>query len=162
MVTARQIWKSLDRQRREELALALWEDPRLDRLERAAALAPWLQVRGMRATYLAKLPRQRRASLMAEGGLPEETASQVLMSFHLTHRRDLLGRFLDLLGIAHDQGVITDAEDVEPPDAEKIKPAIAELKKEFPAADVELYLKTLVSSDPLTWEAVIGEIEAAD
>jgi len=160
VVTARQIWKSLDRERRGELALALWEDPRLDRLERNAALAPWLTARGLRASYLAKLPLQRRAALMAEGGLPEETASQVLMSFHLTHRRDLLGRFLDLLGIAHDQGVIADADEAEPPDGEKVKQAVAALRGEFPEADVDLYLRTLLSSDPVVWEAVAGEVEA--
>ncbi|MDQ7007698.1 MAG: hypothetical protein Q9Q40_10725 [Acidobacteriota bacterium] len=159
-MTARQIWKSLDRGRREELALALWEDPRLDRLERSAALAPWLTARGLRASYLAKLPRQRRAALLAEGGLPEETASQILMSFHLTHRRDMLGRFLDLLGIAHDQGVISDADEVEPPSREKVKQAVAALRKEFPGADVDLYLRTLLSSDPLAWEAVADEVEA--
>ncbi len=149
-LTARSIWNSLPRDRRARLALSLWEDERLSREERLSVLAPWLAVRGMRPAFLERLPRERRAEQMALGGLPEETASQVLTSWHLVHQRPMLARFLDLLGISHEDGLIQ--EDVEePPSAETLAEAVAKLREEFPAEDVDLYLKTLYSSDAVTW-----------
>ncbi len=160
-LTARSIWNSLPRERRARLALALWEDERLSRAERLAALAPWLAARGMRPAFLERLSRERRAELMAQGGLPEETASQVLTSWHLVHRRPLLSRFLDLLGIPHEEGVIT--EDVpEPPGKERLAEAVAKLREEFPPEDVDLYLRTLCSSDAVTWAELAPLVGAGE
>ena len=158
--TARHLWRTLDRGKREEIALSLWEDERLSRAERAAALAPWLTARGMREAFLNKLPRTRRAGLLAEGGVPEETASQLLTSYHLTRKRPLLARFLDLLEIKHEEGIIAEEEELQPPEKEKVSQAASRLEEEFPGDDVALYLRTLVVADPVTWEAV-GEVVGA-
>ena len=64
----------------------------------------------------------------------------------------MMGAFLDALGIAHENGLIQD--DGAKPDADKIAPAVAVLKEKFPAADVSLYLKTLVCQDPETWSGL--------
>lgn len=149
--TAKQIWASLPRERREAAALALWADEHLQRGGRTAALAPWLAARGMRVEFFEKLPRARRAALLASGGVPEDTASQALMSFHLQERRPLLARFLDELGIPHDKGLIREGEHPAPPDAPRIEAAVAVLRREFAAEDVELYVRTLLATDPDTW-----------
>jgi hypothetical protein len=152
--TAKQVWNSLPRERREVAALALWEDEALSRAARLSALAPWLSAHGMRIGFLEQMPRARRAHLLAEGGAPEETASQALMSYHLQHQRVLLSRFLDELGIPHENGLIKPDAAPESPEAEKVGQAVAKLRAEFPAEDVELYLRALTATDPDTWRAV--------
>ncbi len=149
--TAKQIWAAMAREQREAAAAALWEDTNLDRAGRLAALAPWLVARGMRPEFFDKLPRTRRAALMASGGLPEETASQALMSLHLRKRRPLLARFLDELGIPHEDGLIKEGEHPAPPSPEALEKAVAAIRAEFPAGDVDVYLRTLLATDPETW-----------
>lgn len=156
--TARAIWNDLPRETREQAAVALWTDGQIDRADRARALVPWLTARGLRLQYLEKLPRTRRASLMAEGGVPEETAQQLLISFHLVHRRELLGAFLDALGVAHDRGLIEGDIDLEPPDAEAVERAVRAVEGGFEPAQVELYLRTLAATDPVTWAAVAERV----
>ncbi len=153
--TAKQIWASLPRDRRQAAALSMWEDEHLARTARNAALVPWLAARGMRPQFFEQLARTRRAQLMADGGMPEETASQALMSYHLAHQRAILGRFLDGLGIAHDNGLIKEDAQPDPPAAEAVAAALATLRAEFPADDVDLYLRTLVATDPDTWAALV-------
>lgn len=149
--TARQIWNSLDRGQREDVALAYWEDTRLGSVERRMAIDPWLKARGLRPAYLEKRSRTQRAALMAQGGLPEESAMQLLMSYHLVRRSDLLGRFLDELGIAHENGLIAEESEPDPPDAGKLEQAVKALREEFEPESVDLYMKTLTASDELTW-----------
>ncbi|MCU0223728.1 MAG: hypothetical protein MUF27_06600 [Acidobacteria bacterium] len=154
--TARQIWKTLPKERRAEAALALWEGENVSREDRLVALAPWLTARGFRGSYLEQLPRPRRAALIAEGGLPEETAMQVLSAFHLAHRRPLLSRFLDLLEVPHDNGLFREGEGLDPEKltAERLAAAAAALRAEFPPDDVDLYLRTLTAQDPVSWAAL--------
>lgn len=149
--TARQIWNGLDREKREELALAFWEDERLGASERRVTLDPWLRARGMRPAYLDKRSRTQRAALMAQGGLPEDTALQVLMSYHLVRRSELLSKFLDELGVEHEDGLISDDAALEEPDEETLRAAVEALREDFDEADVELYLKTLTASDAVSW-----------
>jgi hypothetical protein len=154
--TARQIWKTMPKERRAEAALALWESEIVSREDRLAALAPWLTARGFRASYLDQLPRPRRAALIAEGGLPEETAMQVLSAFHLAHRRPLLARFLDLLEIPHDDGLFKEGEGLDPEKltSETLTAAVATVKSEFPPEDVDLYVRTLTAQDPESWRGL--------
>jgi hypothetical protein len=154
--TARQIWKTLPKERRAEAALALWENEHVSREDRLAALAPWLMARGFRASYVEQLPRPRRAALIAEGGLPEETAMQVLSAFHLAHRRPLLARFLDLLEIPHDNGLFKEGEglDLDKLTPEKLKAAVDAVRSEFPPDDVDLYVRTLTAQDPDSWKGL--------
>ena len=68
----------------------------------------------------------------------------------------MMAAFLDALGIAHDNGLITE-ETVAKPDRERMKTAVAALAASYPAEDVGLYFATLVSQDPDVW----GELAAA-
>lgn len=149
---ARQIWAALPRDRRQAAAMSLWEDEHLARPNRAVAIAPWLAARGVRAAFFDQLPRARRAAMMAEGGMPDETASQALLSFHLCHRRPLLAMFLDELGIEHDQGLIKEGAHPAPPAKEAVAAAVEKIRTAFDAEDVTLYLRTLTATDPETWE----------
>ena len=66
----------------------------------------------------------------------------------------MMSAFLDRVGIAHEEGLITE-ENVAKPDAEKLKAAAEEMVTQFPPGDVALYLSTLVSQDPETWGDLI-------
>ncbi|UCF69112.1 MAG: hypothetical protein JSV80_07465 [Acidobacteriota bacterium] len=156
--TAQHIWNVMPREQREQAAAALWTDEHMSREQRLAAIAPWLSSRGMRIAFLEKLPRTRRAALIAQAGVPEDTAMQALMSFHLVHRRELLAAFLDALEIEHEDGLIKDASEIEPPDDKKVGAAIKKLRKSFPEDQVDLYLETLTAADPETWSAVARAI----
>ena len=69
-----------------------------------------------------------------------------------------MGAFLDALGIAHEDGVIT-SDDVPPPDGDQLEAAVAAVKSSYDPTDVDLYLKTLAALDEGTWanlEKVLG------
>lgn len=155
--TARQVWKAMSREQRLQAAEALFADERLDKPSRLQALAPWMVAQGLRLQFLDSLPRARRASLLASSGLPEETAAQVLLSFHLVARRPLLARFLDLLGVKHKDGLVEEDQDMRP-DPAKLPEAILVMRREFPPEDVDVYFRTLVAADPEGWEALAEEI----
>jgi hypothetical protein len=81
--------------------------------------------------------------------LPETLAARALVVYHLAEQREMMGTFLDALGLKHDNGLIED--DDAKPDPEKVGPAVAAIAEKYPAEDVSLYLTTLVCQDPDTW-----------
>ena len=87
-------------------------------------------------------------------------AARALVVYHLAEQRPMMGAFLDALGIAHENGVIQ--EDDVKPDAEKIGPASDQIAKDFPAADVSLYLNTLLCQDPGTWGGLQDVVQRLD
>jgi len=62
----------------------------------------------------------------------------------------MMGAFLDALGITHEEGIIA-ADEVKPPSPDALGKAAKALAASYPAADVSLYLSTLVWQDPGTW-----------
>ena len=97
-----------------------------------------------KARYLAGVPT-----------LPDEVAARVLVLYHLAEQRPMMGAFLDALGIPHDHGLIQDGHDVRP-DPARLGPAVTELNRTYPPADVSLYLDTLLCHDPQSWGALHG------
>ena len=96
------------------------------------------------------LDEERKARHLATlANLPDALAARALIVYHLAEQRPMMGAFLDALGIAHENGVIQ--EDDVKPDAAKLAPAAAAIAQQFPAADVSLYLNTLLCQDPETW-----------
>lgn len=153
------LWKQLPQERRLEAARAFWEDEQSveQHPEAVVAIAQQLKFRPKSA---AALPVDKRAKYLA--GLPSLSdllASRLLVSYHLTQQRPMMGRFLDLLGIAHDNGLITE-EDVKRPDTAKMVAAAQTLRAEFPADDVDLYFATLAGQDPDTWSELADQISA--
>jgi hypothetical protein len=100
-----------------------------------------------RAKYLATLPT-----------MTDTIAARALVNYHLERQRPMMGAFLDLLGIEHDNGLIND-ENVAKPDKAKVKNAATELATKYPPEDVSLYFATLVSQDPEAWEALVDVVE---
>jgi hypothetical protein len=152
------VWKDLPPDRRLAAADAFWRDDRTadvaaQHYEAIFAIAKRLN---FRAKTVQTLPLERRARQLAQlGDVSDTVASRALIAYHLAAQRPMMSAFLDALGIAHDQGLIT-AETVPPPDAARLAPAVAALRQAFPSVDVDLYLRTLVAMDADTWGQLEG------
>jgi hypothetical protein len=153
------IWRRMPAERRLEAAELFWSDEESDeqQLEAISAIASHMK---FRAKSVFGLPAARKAKYLA--GLPtisDAVAARALVHYHLARQRPMMGAFLDRLGIAHEDGLIT-AETLAKPDRERLKEAVAELGASHPAEDVALYLSTLVSQDPDTWGDLAVAAEA--
>jgi hypothetical protein len=148
------IWKKMPADRRLAAAELFWADEESteQQVEAVAAIAAHMKFRtksvlslapDRKARYLANLPT-----------ISDTVAARALVSYHLEHQRPMMSAFLDQLGITHEDGLIAD-ENVTRPDAEKAKAAAADLAGTYPPEDVMLYLRTLVSQDPETWDPLI-------
>jgi hypothetical protein len=137
---------------RHEAALAFWQDEAAidDQVQAALVIA---QQKKFRPKTVIGLDLDRKARHLASlHNLPDPLAARTLVVYHLASKRPMMSAFLDLLGIAHDNGVIED--DEVKPDPAKVGEAVAALERQFPSDDVSLYLRTLVSQDPDTWGAL--------
>ena len=81
--------------------------------------------------------------------LPEGLAARALVVYHLAEHREMMGTFLDALGLKHENGLIED--DDAKPDPGKVEAAVAAIAEKYSAEDVSLYLTTLLCQDPETW-----------
>jgi hypothetical protein len=148
-----QLWKQLSPERKLQAAEAFWHDENAS-VEQAEALATIAQRIKFRIKSVISMPVEKKArQLLALPAVSEMLAARLLVAYHLTHQRPMMKAFLDALGIAHEDGLIMD-EEMQPPDAEKLKAAAQTLAAAFPAADVTLYLSTLTWQDPETWGAL--------
>ena len=144
------LWKRMSAERRTEAAELFWTDEQSSeqQVEAVAAIASHMK---FRAKSVFGLPAAKRAKYLA--GLPtvsDAVAARALVNYHLERQRPMMGAFLDALGIAHDNGLISE-ETVARPDRERLKTAVAALAASYPTEDVSLYFATLVSQDPDTW-----------
>lgn len=153
-VTPSRLWKRMSAEQRLRAADALWRDDEA-RGDQAQAVRLIAQHMKFRPKTVARLDADRKARYLA--GLPnpsEELAARLLVLYHLTDQRAMMGAFLDAAGVAHDNGLVQ--EDAAAPDPAKIPAAVAAIAKQYPAEDVALYLNTLLWQDPAVWGALAG------
>ncbi len=144
------LWKSLASEQRISAAIAFWVDPQA-RLEQAEAVGLIAQRIKFRPKSVLALPPEKKARHLI--GLPQISdlmAARLLVAYHLAHQRPMMGRFLDELGIAHEEGLITE-EEPKAPEPERLEQAARALAAEFPKDDVARYFWTLLWQDPETW-----------
>ena len=145
-----QLWKQLDPDRKAQAVEAFWRDENAA-AEQAEAVASIAQRLKFRPKSAMALPLEKKARyLLSMPAVSELVAARLLVVYHLEHQRPMMAIFLDALGIKHENGLIED-ENMEPPDAERLKSAAATLAQSYPAEDVALYLSTLLWQDPDTW-----------
>ena len=144
-------------------AEAFWRDSespdiRAQHVEAAASLARRLK---FRPQSIQRLPIERRARQLAQlSDVSESVATRALIAYHFSTQRPLMGAFLDALGIAHEEGLIT-ADEVPPPEADAINAAVTRVKATFPPEDVILYLRTLAALDGDTWAQIDTALAAS-
>lgn len=139
-------------------ARAFWsdEDAVDDQVQAALLIA---QQKKFRPKTVIALDLERKARHLATlASLPDTLAARALIVYHLAEQRPMMGAFLDALGIKHENGLIE--EEAVKPDAGKLAPAAQTLAAEFPAADVQLYLNTLLCQDPETWSGLKEMVKA--
>jgi hypothetical protein len=148
------LWRRMPVERRIDAADLFWNDEHSSdqQLEAVASIASHMKFRPKSVLGLA--PEKRAKYLATLPTMSDAIAARALVNYHLERQRPMMGAFLDLLGIAHENGLIND-ENVAKPDAAKVKAAATELATKFPADDVSLYFATLVSQDPETWDALV-------
>ena len=148
-LTPSRLWKQMNGAQRLASARAFWaNDEAIDDQIQAALLIA--QQKKFRSKTVIGLDLDRKSKHLASlASLPDSIAGRVLVLYHLSDQRALMGRFLDALGIEHENGLIN--EDDLKPDRAKLAPAAAALSHEFPPDDVRLYLTTLLCQDPETW-----------
>jgi hypothetical protein len=152
------LWRDLPMEKRVEVADAFWRDDResdeLDaqRVEAIIAIARRLN---FRPKSVQALPIERRAKQLAhQPDVTDTIAARALIAYHMVAKRPMMAAFLDAVGIAHEDGIIS-AEEVPAPDPAKLKAGVKALQDGFPPDEVKLYLQTLTALDPQTW----GELE---
>jgi hypothetical protein len=152
------LWKDLTPDKRLAVADAFWRDEQsqdihAQRFEAIVAIARRLN---FRAKSVQSLPVEKRARYLAQmSDVSDAIASRALIAYHFAAQRPLMSAFLDAVGIPHENGLIT-AEQVEPPDRSRVAAAIEQVRKTTPAADLEVYLRTLAAIDGETWKEVDG------
>ncbi len=153
-----QLWKQLPADRKLVAAEAFWRDEQAA-AEQTEVVATIAQRIKFRTKSVIALPVEKKARQLASlPAVSETVAARLLVAYHVAHQRPMMGRFLDGLGIAHEDGMISDEadEDVTPPTPERLAAAATKLARSFPAEDVSLYLSTLIWQDPETWGSLAG------
>ena len=148
-LTPARLWRRMTPDQRIRAARAFWAEETAtdDQIQAALLIA---QIKKFRPKFVLGLDDERRAKHLASlASMPEALAARALIVYHLAEQREMMGVFLDALGLKHDNGLIE--EDEAKPDPEKMDAAVAAITAKFPAEDVSLYLATLVCQDPDTW-----------
>lgn len=156
--TPGRLWKRIPLDRRTEAATAFWKDEEgvEQQAEALLAIASHFHFR-LKTTRT--LPLERKVRYLASlPGLSDGVAGRVLVAYHLEHRRPMLSAFLDTLGIAHDNGVLS-GDELTAPEPVKLAEAAARLRAEFPKEDVDLYFQTLLVQDSDTWGGLAPLLE---
>jgi hypothetical protein len=148
-----QLWKQMSESQKLRAAEAFWREP--DGIEQQVeAMALLAQKLKARPRYIQGLPIDKRARHLAHyPGMPDLLAARMLVSYHLAHQRPMMSAFLDAIGIAHDNGLISD-DPKSPITAEQVAAGRAALQGVYPDEDVQLYFSTLLAQDPETWAAL--------
>ena len=144
------LWKKMSAERRMEAAELFWADEQSteQQIEAVGALATHMK---FRAKSVVNLPIDKKAKYLATlPAVSDTVAARALVNYHLERQRPMMGAFLDSLGIAHENGLISE-DNVTKPAAETLVAAAAGLSSAYPEEDVTLYFSTLVSQDPDTW-----------
>jgi hypothetical protein len=154
------MWRLMPPDLRVSAATAFWADEQaqLEQAEAAALIARQIK---FRPKSVFSLPIDRKARHLAGiVQISDLLAARLVISYHLEHKRPMMGAFLDALGIAHEDGLIKD-ETPKTPDADTLDKAVTTLAAAYPKADVARYFWALLWQDADTWGGLKGRPELA-
>src|SRR4249919_122671 len=112
-LTPSRLWKRMTSEQRLQAAQAFWADEQVtdDKIQAVMLIS---QQKKFRPKTVISLDDERKARHFASlASLPEAMAARALVVYHLSQQREMMGTFLDALGIAHENGLIQD-DDVKP------------------------------------------------
>jgi len=152
------IWRTLDPERKRMAAAAFWKSEAVKPPEIEMAVTSLATALRFRPQSIRTAPLARRAAWLAgHHAIPEPLAAALLYAYHLAHKVEMMARFLDAIGVAHEKGKIQ--EEVKAPARPAIEEGIEILLKEFDRRDVVIYLETLVGQDEETWGEVAAVVQ---
>lgn len=157
-LTPGRLWAVLEPEARAAAARALYRRDPAGRREADFAIATTMRFRD---AAVRQLPVERRARYVA--GMPslsDSLVSSLLLAFHLEERKDVLGAFLDALEIPHEDGLIEEGREIEPPAAGALAAGAEALYASFPEDAVDTYLASLLALDPDTWGGLAPTLDA--
>src|SRR6476661_5949811 len=129
------LWKKMSADRRMAAAELFWADEQSteQQVEAVGALAAHMK---FRAKSVIGLPIEKKAKYLSTlPAISDAVAARALVNYHLERQRPMMGAFLDSLGIAHEDGLISE-ENVTKPEPEKLRAAAEELAAKYPQPDV--------------------------
>lgn len=148
------LWKGMTDAQRVEAARAFWNDSE-SLIEQAEVLALIARRLNFRLKTVQALSLDRKVKhLMATGNVSDAVAGRLLVTYHLANERPMMAAFLDELTIAHEDGLIADAE-LPRPEQTVLAAAAAKLRATYPREKTDLYFSTLVLQDPETWSGLV-------
>ena len=154
------MWRLMPTDLRVSAASAFWADGQaaLEQAEAAAQIARQIKFRPKSVFSLSVDRKARHLASITQ--ISDLLAARLVISYHLKHKRPMMGAFLDALGIAHDDGLIKD-DTPKAPDAATLDAAVTALATAYPKADVARYFWALLWQDPDTWGGLKGRPELA-
>ncbi len=155
---AYQIFAEMKPERAVELAAVLSKEaPALWTQALAAASAAMKA----RPVYLMRQPAEKRAEAVRRALArvrANAVAEEVLASYFLDCRRELLVEWLDAAGVAHEEGVLADEEPASP-EPEKLRTAVAGFLEGEGRPDRELLLRAFAAQSAIEWPALEALLE---
>ncbi|HKK50978.1 MAG TPA: hypothetical protein VKA74_05300 [Myxococcota bacterium] len=115
-----------------------------------------------RPKYLLKQPVAKRIASVRRALARVQSAAlaeEILAVYFLKCRADLLTEWLDSLGLAHEEGVLTD-EEIVPPEKSELERKVAEFRAASEDEDRELLLRTFSAQAAIDWpvlDELVGE-----
>jgi hypothetical protein len=154
------VWRQMPMELRTSAAKAFWGDEQaaLEQAEAVALIARQIKFRPKSVITLTHDKKARHLAGLAQ--VSDLLAARLIISYHLEHQRPMMAAFLDLLGIAHEDGLIKD-ETPKAPEAATLDKAVTELSAKYPKTDVARYFWALLWQDPETWGGLKGRPELA-
>jgi hypothetical protein len=144
MWDAKRILKELaDDARRKEIFTAFWKSA--DDQTKALAIVSLSRALHFRDETIRKMPLEKKAELLASrAGAREfqEMMEAALMHYHTHEATEMMGAFLDLWTIPHQNGSI-ETDDYKPPVEGQVRDAVRQLEGYYDRKDIALYLASV-------------------
>ena len=124
--------KGMPAEKRLDAIELFWADEQStdQQIEAVAGIAAHMK---FRTKSVVSLPVDRKSKyLLALPNLPDTVAARALVAYHLARQREMMAAFLDALGVAHEDGLISD-EDLPKPDSAKLSEAATAVAEKYPA-----------------------------
>ncbi|MGQ0735322.1 MAG: hypothetical protein ACT4QD_16930 [Acidobacteriota bacterium] len=154
------LWRGMPAEARVAAATAFWSDEQAA-LEQAEAITTIARQIKFRPKSVIALSVEKKARhLVGLGQVSDLVAARLLVTYHLAEQRPMMSRFLDELGIKHEDGLIAE-ESPATPEPATLDKAVKALSGAFPQDQVARYLWTLLWQDPETWGGLQDRPELA-
>ena len=151
--TAVRLWKRLEREEKIAAAGRFFAEPPPEVY--GSALGAIVKARHLRPQVARSMSPDEQGRALASVLDPgEPVAAALLVALHLGARREMLGVFLDAVGLPHEDGILKEEADAVTLDQAKLAAGVTALGARYGAHEIRVYLNTLWLQDPDRWAAL--------